>query len=88
MITDDFKKAFDEMDPDIVFLDSSLPGKVQVFDLITHMHNQSPETPIIITDDYGQRTLHKRVQQLGARYLLNNPLSLRKVNMMIKKYLK
>ncbi len=88
MTTDEFAEAFDRMDPDIVFLDSSLPGKLQVFDLIRHMHANNPETPIIITDDYGQRTLHKRVQQLGARYLLNNPLSLRKVNMMIKKYLK
>ncbi len=86
--TDDFKAAFDKMDPDIVFLDSSLPGQWQVFDLIVYMHAKALQTPIIITDDYGQRTLHKRVQQLGARYLLNNPLSLRKVNLMIKKYLK
>ena len=86
--TDEFKTSFDKMDPDIVFLDSSLPGQMQVFDLITYMHTKTPQTPIIITDDYGQRPLHKRIQQLGARYLLNNPLSLRKVNMMIKKYLK
>ncbi len=86
--TDEMMQTFDEMDPDIVFLDSSLAGNMQVFDLISYMHDKAPETPIIITDDYGQRTLHKRIQQLGARYLLNNPLSLRKVNMMIKKYLK
>ncbi|MBR5715817.1 MAG: hybrid sensor histidine kinase/response regulator [Bacteroidales bacterium] len=86
--TDEFKNVFDTIDPDIVFLDSSLPGRMQVFDLITYMHEKTPETPIIITDDYGQRPLHKRIRQLGARYLLNNPLSLRKVNLMIKKYLK
>ena len=86
--TDEFREEFDRLDPDIVFLDSSLPGQMMVFDLISYMHDKAPETPIIITDDYGQRALHKRVQQLGARYLLNNPLSLRKVNLMIKKYLK
>jgi DNA-binding response OmpR family regulator len=86
--TDEFREEFDRLDPDIVFLDSSLPGQMMVFDLIAYMHDKAPETPIIITDDYGQRALHKRVQQLGARYLLNNPLSLRKVNLMIKKYLK
>ena len=86
--TDELEAAFTQMDPDIVFIDSSLPGNLQVFDLITLMHQKAPETPIIVTDDYGQRPLHKRIQRLGARYLLTNPLSLRKVNMMIKKYLK
>ena len=86
--TDELEAAFAQMDPDIVFIDSSLPGNLQVFDLITLMHQKAPETPIIVTDDYGQRPLHKRIQRLGARYLLTNPLSLRKVNMMIKKYLK
>jgi hypothetical protein len=45
-------------------------------------------TPVIVTAQYATRTLHHRVQEDGARYLLNNPITLRKINMMIKKYLK
>lgn len=86
--TEELKAAFERQDPEIVFIDSSLPGKLSVLDLIAFMHRQAPDTPIIVTDDYAQRPLHKQVKALGARYLISNPLSLRKVNMMIKKYLK
>ena len=86
--TDEVFEAFRQNQPDIVFIDSSLPGKMRVFDLIARLHEAAPALPIIITDDYGQRSLHKQVQRLGARYMLNNPLSLRKVNVMIKKYLR
>ena len=86
--TETLLKTFGVISPDIVFLDSHLPGRLPVMDLIRQLHQLSPDTPIIVTDDYAQRPLHRQVQQLGARYLLNNPLSLRKVNMMIKKYLK
>ena len=86
--TDELADSFTTNDPHIVFVDSHLPGTLSVNDLITRLHRQSPDTPIIVTDDTAPRHLHKQVQQLGARYLLNNPLTLRKVNMMIKKYLK
>jgi len=86
--TDKVKEMFDLSDPDIVFIDSSLPGTIPVLELISHIHRQAHDTPIIVTDDYAQRPLHRQVKALGARYLISNPLSLRKVNIMIKKYLK
>lgn len=86
--TDEMKATYPTLDPDIVFLDNNLPGSVSVFDTIRQISEMYPDTPIIVSADFAERTLHKQVQQLGARYLLTNPLSLRKVNMMIKKYLK
>jgi len=86
--TDDLLVVFSQNEPDIVFVDTNLPGEVTVMELIERLHRMVPDMPIIVTDDYAQRPIHKQVRQLGARYMLTNPLSLRKVNMMIKKYLK
>lgn len=86
--TDALLKTFKDKEPDIVFVDSNLKGTIDVFDLISEIRKLSADTPIIVTADYAVRPLHKRVRQLGAQYLLTNPLSLRKVNVMIKKYLK
>ena len=86
--TDSLRKVFSEKEPDIVFIDSNLKGSISVFDLISEIRSISSDTPIIITADYAVRPLHKKIRQSGAQYLLTNPLSLRKVNVMIKKYLK
>ena len=86
--TDKMMEDYASLDPDIVFVDNNLPGQLTVSDLISKMSALHPDTPIIVSSDLAERSLHKHVQQLGARYLLTNPLSLRKVNMMIKKYLK
>ena len=86
--TDSLMSHFAEHEPDIVFADSNLKGELSTFELITEIRKISADTPIIITADYAARPLHKKVRQLGAQYLLSNPLSLRKVNVMIKKYLK
>ena len=87
MTTDQLQAAFEQEDPDIVFVDYNLPGNVSVSKLITQMRKARPETPIIVTDDYAKRPLHRQIRQLGANYMLTNPLSLRKVNQMIKRYL-
>ncbi len=86
--TDKLLEEYRKLDPDIVFLDNNLPGELMTAELIRQMSALHPETPIIVSSDYAERSLHKQVQQYGARYLLTNPLSLRKVNMMIKRYLK
>ncbi|MBR0036482.1 MAG: hybrid sensor histidine kinase/response regulator [Bacteroidales bacterium] len=86
--TDNVMRLFKEQDPDIVFVDYNLPGQLQIDDMIAQMHALHPETPIVVTAQYATRPLHRRVTGEGARYLLTNPLSLRKINMMIKKYLK
>lgn len=86
--TESLLKHFTDKEPDIVFFDSNLRGSISAFDLITEIRKISDDTPIIVTADYAVRPLHKKVRQLGAQYLLSNPLSLRKVNVMIKKYLK
>ncbi len=86
--TDKLLDEYKKLDPDIVFLDNNLPGELPTSDLIRQMSALHPDTPIIVSSDYAERTLHKQVQQYGARYLLTNPLSLRKVNMMIKRFLK
>ncbi len=79
---------FIEKEPEIVFIDNNLKGSISVFDLIEEIRKRSADTPIIVTADYAVRPLHKKVRQFGGQYLLTNPLSLRKVNVMIKKYLK
>lgn len=86
--TDELLAAMSQHEPDIVFVDTNLKGSMPVLDLIAKLHHDAPNLPIIVTDDYALRPLHKQVRQLGARYMLTNPLSLRKVNMMIKKYFK
>ena len=86
--TDILLSTFIEREPEIVFIDSNLKGSISVFDLIAELRRRSFDTPIIVTSDYAVRPLHKKVRQLGGQYLLTNPLSLRKVNVMIKKYLK
>ena len=86
--TDAIWEAYKIQNPDIVFLDYNLPGQLQIDEAITRMHDLYSATPIIVTANYATRTLHHRIQIDGARYLLSNPLSLRKINVMIKKYLK
>ena len=86
--TEKMLEEFRSLNPDIVFLDNNLPGNLSVTELISQMASIYSDTPIIVSADYADRTLHKQIQQLGARYLITNPLSLRKVNMMNKKYLK
>lgn len=86
--TDDYWRLYRDTNPDIAFIDYNIPGQIQIDDLIAQMHQRYADTPIIVTAQYATRPLHRRVQHEGARYLLNNPLSLRKINMMIKKYLK
>lgn len=86
--TDQLLQVFREKEPDIVFIDSNMKGTISIFDLISLIREQSSDTPVIVTADYAVRPLHKKIRQLGAQYLLTNPLSLRKVNVMIKKYLK
>ena len=86
--TEEVWKAFQQTNPDIVFIDYNLSGTLQIDEAIGLMHKCYPTTPVIVTAQYATRTLHHRVQEDGARYLLNNPITLRKINMMIKKYLK
>ena len=81
-------KFFQVQNPDMVIVDYNLPGQMQIDTLLVQMHALYPDTPIVVTAQYATRPLHRRIQQNGARYLINNPLSLRKINMMIKKYLK
>lgn len=81
-------EVYEKTNPDIVFIDQNLSGKILVDDVISRMSVMHPDTPIIVLSDEADRSYHKKIQQLGARYLLTNPLTLRKVNMMIKKYLK
>jgi len=86
--TDELWRRFQEEDPEIVFVDYNLPGSLQIDELIQRIHQQEPDTPIIVTAQYATRVLHHRVRREGASYLLSNPMSLRKVNMMIKRFLK
>lgn len=86
--TDSVISHYQSANPDIVFIDYNLPGSVQIDSAIGQMHQIHPDTPIIVTAQYATRPLHHRIHDDGARYLLCNPLSLRKINMMIKKYLK
>ncbi len=86
--TDELSAALSSMEPDIVFVDTNLSGQLPVNDLLVQIHASLPDVPIIATADVAQRPLHKQVRNLGASYLLTNPLTLRKVNMMIKRYLK
>ncbi|MBP5716459.1 MAG: hypothetical protein J6W69_05020 [Bacteroidales bacterium] len=86
--TDGVVRHYKQVNPDIVFIDYNLPGSVQIDKAIGQMHEIQPDTPIIVTAQYATRPLHHRIHDDGARYLLRNPLSLRKINMMIKKYLK
>lgn len=86
--TDSLWKHYQQTNPDIVFVDYNIPGTLQIDEAIQRMHQLHDDTPIIVTAQYATRPLHRRIQNDGARYLLNNPLSLRKINQMIKKYLK
>ncbi len=86
--TDAVWRIYEQSNPDIVFVDYNLPGTLQIDEAIAKMHQLHPDTPILVTAQYATRPLHHRIRQDGARYLMSNPLSLRKINMMIKKYLK
>ncbi len=85
---DQMKERMVEVLPDMVFIDSHLRGDVGLDQFIEMVHSQHEDLPIIVTDDEAQRPLHKHLRQLGAQYLLTSPLTQRKVNMMIRRYLK
>lgn len=86
--SDELERLYREQRPDLVFIDYNLKGNIIPLDLVAEMRSESSDTPIIVTADYAHRILHKKVRDLGAQYLLTNPLTLRKVNEMIRKYLK
>lgn len=86
--TDKMQQRLSDDHPDMVFVDSRLQGTVHLDQLIGAIHAQYDDLPIIVTDDEARRPLHKHLRQLGAQYLLTNPLTQRKVNMMIRRYLK
>lgn len=86
--TDELLSEFARLQPEIVFIDYNLHGSVPPLEAVCRIRQQSHDTPIIVTSDYAPRILHRRIHELGAQYLLANPLSLRKVNLMIRKYLK
>lgn len=88
--TDEFWRKYQEEQPDIVFVDYNLPGSLQIDQLIMRMRmlEGNIDVPIIVTAQYATRVLHHKVTEEGATYLLPNPISLRKVNIMIKRFLK
>ncbi len=86
--SDEVESLFREHRPDMVFIDYNLKGNVAPLDSVAMMRKESADTPIVVTADYAHRILHRKVRDLGAQYLLTNPLTLRKVNEMIRKYLK
>ena len=86
--TDELLREFELHQPEIVFVDYNLRGTLTPLDAVSRMRERSDDTPIIVTSDYAPRALHRQIHALGAQYLLTNPLSLRKVNLMIRKYLK
>jgi CheY-like chemotaxis protein len=86
--TDDFLRQYKDMSPDIVFIDYNLQGELNIKELLQQLCQDPGKTPIIVTSDYATRPLHKELAQMGVSYLLSNPMSLRKVNVMVKRYLK
>jgi DNA-binding NtrC family response regulator len=86
--TDDFQRLFRQETPDIVFIDYNLRGQLPVRQLLEQLCNEADKTPIIVTSDYATRPLHRELRQMGVAYLMSNPMSLRKVNVMVKRYLK
>lgn len=86
--SDEVEHLYRNHHPDLVFIDYNLKGNIIPLKLVETMRRESADTPIIVTADYAHRILHKKVRDLGAQYLLTNPLTLRKVNEMIRKYLK
>ncbi len=88
LTTDGVLQSFRSSTPEMVFIDNRLQGEISVDHLVAMLHDLHPDVPIIVTDDEAQRPLHKHLCQIGASYLLPNPLTQRKVNMMIRRYLK
>jgi CheY-like chemotaxis protein len=86
--TDDVRERYRTFDPDIIFIDYNLKGNIGVPQLLSELCAAIPGTPIIVTSDYASRPLHRELRRMGVTYLLNNPMSLRKVNVMVKRYLK
>lgn len=86
--TDQLFVAFERVNPEMIFIDSKLQGAMKLDELIARMHEMQPDTVIIVSADDASRPFHKHLRQLGATYLLTNPITQRKVNMMIKRYLK
>jgi CheY-like chemotaxis protein len=86
--TDEFWEAFKSSRPDIVFVDYNLRGSMSMGVLLERLCQDATKTPIIVTSDYASRPLHKELSRMGVTYLLSNPMSLRKVNVMVKRYLK
>jgi CheY-like chemotaxis protein len=86
--TDDFYSLFQQQTPDIVFIDYNLRGQLSITQLLEQLCNDVAKTPIVVTSDYATRPLHRELRQMGVDYLMSNPMSLRKVNVMVKRYLK
>jgi CheY-like chemotaxis protein len=61
--------------PDIVVLDHHMPG-VNGLDLIAFLHRRWPALPLVLTSAFGDASLVKRAQQLGATRYLDKPCHL------------
>lgn len=86
--TDEVIEVFKRTSPQIVYVDNNLRGTYSTLELVEQLRALSVDVPIIVSADYANRLLHRKVRSIGAQYLITNPLTLRKVNLMIKKYLK
>lgn len=86
--SEDLLSQLRQSGPGIIFVDDQLPGKVSLDELLAQLSNLVPEVPIILVSSRIDRANRHHVEQLGAQYLQSAPLTVRKVNAMIHRYLR
>lgn len=86
--TDLLLEQFHQSHPDILFIDEHLGGRIPLDELLPQLSRLAPEVPLIVVSPDIDRSNRHRIEELGAQYLLSAPLTVRKVNSMIHRYLR
>jgi CheY-like chemotaxis protein len=70
---DEAIRAFDSEQPDLVLTDLNLPS-ITGYEVIRHIRELSPATPIIVMSGYGCPEAYLAARRAGAMACLNKPV--------------
>lgn len=67
-------KAYDDLRPDLVTLDIIMPGGSGI-DVLRHIMGQNKQARVIMVTSISQEKINSEALQLGAKHILNKPLT-------------
>ncbi|MGA2775336.1 MAG: response regulator [Candidatus Omnitrophota bacterium] len=67
--------SFEKSKPDIVLLDIKLPG-INGLEVLKRMREKDKKTPVVIYTGYGDDSIRKQAEELGANNYIERPFNM------------